>query len=88
MRVARLGAHAARHARAHAGHADIDHHRNAERGDLLEQRIVPPLVDAEMLHDRMEVKAHHLQIADGVARLLDGRPPRGGFDRAPGLDDA
>src|SRR5258706_672414 len=88
MRVARLGAHAARHSRPHAGHADIDHHRSAKRGDLLEKRIVPPVVDAEMLHDRMEVEAHHLQIADGVARFLDGALSLGRFDRTPSLNDA
>src|SRR5882724_10887038 len=88
MRMACLGAHAPRHAGAHAGHSDVNHYGNAERGDFLEQRIVPPFVDVEMLHDRVEVKAHHLQIADGAARFLYSGVSRSWFDGAPGLNDA
>ncbi len=58
------GAHAAGHARAHAGRADVDHHRRAERRDLLEQRVVAPVVDREVLHDRVEVKADQAELAD------------------------
>src|SRR5690349_2660905 len=43
------------HAGAHAGGADVDHHRRAERGNLLEHRARARIVHREVLHDRMEV---------------------------------
>ena len=83
-----LRAHAARHAGAHAGHADIDHHRHAERGDLLEQRVVARIVDREVLHDRMEVEADQLEIVHRMPGLVDRVLALGRLDRAPRLDDA
>ena len=78
-----LRAHAARRAGAHAGHADIDHHGHVELGDLLEQRVVAPVVDREVLHDRMEVEAQQLEIVHRVADLVDGFAALGRLDRAP-----
>ena len=54
---------AAGHAGAHAGRADVDHHRGAERIDLLEQRVVAPVVHREVLHDRVEVEADEAELA-------------------------
>src|SRR6266568_9443514 len=41
-----------------------------------------------MLHDRMEVKADHAQLIDGLLRLLDRDVALGRLHRPPGLDDA
>src|SRR5258707_3000058 len=41
-----------------------------------------------MLHDRMEVKADHAQLIDGLLRLLDRDVALGRLHRAPSLDDA
>jgi hypothetical protein len=41
----------------HAGGPDVHHHRQAVLGDPREQRQVAVVIDAEMTHDRMEVKA-------------------------------
>src|SRR6267154_1525288 len=63
VRVPDPRTHSARHARAHAGGADVDHHGRLELVDKLEQRVVAPVVDGEVLHDRVEVKADKPQLA-------------------------
>ena len=62
-------AHAARHPRTHAGGADVDHDGGSQRVDLLEQRVMTAVIDREVLHDRMEVKADEAEFAHGFLHL-------------------
>src|SRR5262249_11010205 len=43
------------HTGAHAGRADVDHHRRPQFVDDLEQRIELAISNRKMSHDRMEV---------------------------------
>jgi hypothetical protein len=75
------------HAGPHAGGAHVGHHRSAQGVDLFKQRVVAAVVDREVLHDRVEVKAHEAELIDGVPGLADGDLTLGGLDGAPALDD-
>ncbi len=55
----------------------------SQRGDRLEQRVEAPVVDREVLHDRMEVEAEHAEVFDGVPRFADGCFALDRLDRAP-----
>ena len=75
---------AAGHAGAHAGGADVDHHRGAQLVDHLEQRVVAPIVHREVLHDRMEVEADQAELASMAFFGLRGSPlALRRLDRAP-----
>src|SRR5215469_13130 len=69
MRMSKLAAHPAGHARSHAGRTDVNHHRHPQLIDQLKQRVDSPVIDREMPHDRMEMKPQHFQILDGVPGL-------------------
>ncbi len=88
MRMADARAQPARHAGAHAGRADIDHHRRLQLVDDFEQRIELPVVHREMAHDGMEVEAQHAEIADRVPRVVARNLALERIDRAPAMDDA
>ena len=77
------GAEPARHARAHPGRAHVDHHRHAEPGDGLEQRVQGRLVDRVVPHDRVEVEAEHAVLADRGDRVGDRLLALERVDRPP-----
>jgi hypothetical protein len=55
---------------------------------ILKQRIVAPVIDTEVLHDRMKVEADHAKVAYRVLRLVDRELSHGRLHRAPCADHA
>ena len=88
MGVAQFETVAARHAPAHAGHADVDADRRAPVRERLPQRVVGMIADGVAAGDRMEMQAQELERLDRIFRLLDRVPAAMGIDRAPRLGDA
>ena len=57
MRMADDGAVPARHARAHAGRAHVDHDGGSQRRNFFKQSVVARIIHREVLHDRVEMEA-------------------------------
>src|SRR6187401_257532 len=85
MRVANHRPQSARHAGAHPGRADVDHHRHFESVDGFPERIKSALVDGEMAHDRMKMKTEKFELLDRLSGVLDRALAFERIDRAPGL---
>ena len=88
VRMADLGPHAARNACAHAGRADIDHHRRFQLVDNLEERVMLAVIDRKMPHNGVEMETEHAVHLDRLFRLADRDLTLERVDRAPGLDHA
>jgi hypothetical protein len=80
-------AHPAGHPGAHAGGADVDHHRHTEARDRLEQRAQRRVVDAEVPHDRVEVEPDDAVDLHGLLGVADRLLALERVDRAPRRDE-
>src|SRR5450631_3417760 len=72
---------------AHSGGADIDHHRDSKTVDGFEEGLQRRIVDREVPHDRMEVKAEDTNFSYRALGFLDRRRALVGIDGTPRLDD-
>src|SRR5579884_4162478 len=76
---------ATRQTGSHASSSYIDHNRNFECINRFPERIETLIINGEVAHNGMEVKAKDVQFVDSRLRLLNGSLPFETINGSPGL---